>query len=181
MSRTWITCLVIASTLAATELQGAETPVLAEVEKRFGPPVLWVPKPKAPPVIDGKLDDPCWKDARPIALGFSTGAWWTAPSQKTEARVLADDRAVYFAVRCFEAEPERIVASGTPRKGMIVGADAVEFFLDPGRHRQRHDYFHLIVAPNGAVYRGRGLEPDAWKATPTVKVGKFDCGWTVEA
>jgi hypothetical protein len=168
MSRTWITCLVVASTLAGTSLKGEERLALAEVEKQFGPPVLWVPHPKAPPVIDGKLDDPCWKDARPVTLGFSTGAWWDVPSQKTEAQVLADDRAVYFAVRCYEQTPEAMIASGARRKGMVVGADAVEFFLDPGRRRQRHDYFHLIITPDGTVYGGCGLEPDGWKAAPTV-------------
>src|SRR5690242_18901165 len=108
MSRSWISCLIVASTLAGTGLRGAEQAALDEVEKRFGRPALWVPKPKVPPVIDGKLDDPCWKDAGAVALGYSTGAWWDVPSQTTEARVLADDRAVYFAVRCFEAEPGRV-------------------------------------------------------------------------
>jgi hypothetical protein len=181
MSRTWIASLVVVSSLAGTALKGAERPALEPVEKKFGPPVLWVPGPKAPPVINGTLDDPCWKDARRVTLGFSTGAWWDVPTQKTEARVLADARGVYFAVRCFEAEPKRMVTKGAARKGMVVGADAVEIFLDPDRWRKRYDYFHMIVTPDGKVYRGRGLEPDAWKAAPTVKVGKFDRGWTVEA
>src|SRR5262249_6212393 len=47
--------------------------------------------------------------------------------------------------------------------------------------RQRHEYFHLIVTANGTVYRGRGLEPDAWKASVKVAVGRFDGGWAVEA
>jgi hypothetical protein len=172
--------LVVACTLAITAA-AAEDTTLAEVEKRFGPPVLWVPTPPAPPEIDGKLDDPCWKDARPVVLGFSTGAWWDAPSQKTEARVLADRAAVYFAGHCYESEPERVVGTGALRKGMVVGADAVEFFLDPGRRRQRYDYVHLIVTANGTLHRGRGLEPDSQKTTAKVKVGKFERGWTVEA
>ena len=42
--------------------------------------------------------------------------------------------------------PERMIASGSRRKGMVVGADAVEFFLDPGRRRLRC-FFHRAVRP----------------------------------
>jgi hypothetical protein len=107
--------------------------------------------------------------------------WWDTPTQKTEARILADDKAIYFAVRCFESQPERIGAEGTVRKGMIEKADAVEFFLDPGCRRQRFEYYHVIVTAGGKLYTGRGLEPDAWKPSITAKTGKFDKGWTVEA
>lgn len=181
MRTTRVLVVLLAGFLAVSASRGEAPATLKDVGKQFGPPVLWVPKPQTPPAIDGKLDDACWKDAQPVVLGFSTGAWWDTPSQKTEARVLADDKAIYFGVRCFESAPERIASSGTARKGMIVGADAVEFFLDPGCRRKRHEYFHIIVTPDGTVYRGRGLEPDAWKAAVTAKVGKFDGGWTVEA
>jgi hypothetical protein len=176
-----LTVLIPVVLLAGAAAGGAEPDKLADVAKQYGPPVLWVPKPSTPPVIDGNLDDACWKDARPVVLGYSTGAWWDQPTQKTEARILADNKAVYFAVRCFESEPDRVAPSGTARKGMIVGADAVEFFLDPGCQRKRHDYFHVIVTQGGTVYRAKGLEPDAWKGAVTAKVGKFDGGWTVEA
>lgn len=173
--------LSLAFALLATPAFAAEAPDLKSVEKQFGPPVIWVAKPKAAPQIDGKLDDACWADAKAVSLGYCIGAWWDPPTQKTEARVLADDQAIYFAVRCFEAEPERILPSGATRKGMIAQADAVEFFLDPGHHARRHDYFHFIVTPNGTLYQARGVEPDGWKAAITAKAGKFDQGWTVEA
>src|SRR5262249_3630639 len=134
-----------------------------EVEKQYGRPVLQVPEPKTPPEIDGKLDDACWNDATPVTLTHSIGAWWDPPSQKTEARVLANAKAVYVVVRCFESEPERIIESGTARNGMVVGADAVEIFLDPNHGGKPSDYFHCIVTPNGTVYRGKGLQPDPSK------------------
>jgi len=181
MCRIFLTGLIFAMVLALDLQARAEAPNLKDFENRFGGPVLWVPRPKTPPVIDGKLDDACWNDARPVSLGYSTGIWWETPSQKTEARVLADDKAIYFGARCFEAQPERIVRAGTARKGMIVGADAVEFFLDPGCHARRYDYVHVIVTPDGTVYHGRGLEPDTDKGSILAKAGTFDGGWTVEA
>ncbi|MBY0523164.1 MAG: hypothetical protein K2R98_07180 [Gemmataceae bacterium] len=171
----------IAALLLIAVWARAETPNIKQVEDCFGGPVLLVAKPKVAPTIDGKLDDACWADAKPVTLGFSTGAWWNEPSQKTEARVLADDKAIYFAVRCLESEPDRMVKTGQARKGMVVGADAVEFFLDPGCQGKRHEYFHVIVTPDEKVYAGRGREPDARKSAVHARVGQIEGGWTVEA
>lgn len=152
-----------------------------EPRKQLGRPALSVPSPKTPPQVDGQLDDDCWKAATPVTLGYSIGAWWDAPSQKTEARVLADQKNIYFGVRCFESEPERVVAGGKARSGMVPGADAVEFFLDPGYQQKRFEYYHVIVTPDGAVYRGKGLDTGSGNGAVTAKVGKFAAGWTVEA
>ena len=142
---------------------------------------LSVPIPKAAPQIDGLLDDACWNAVPPVTLSYSIGTWWDQPSQKTEARVLADRKNIYFGVRCFEAEPKRMVTGGTARNGMVLGADTVEFFLDPGCQQKRFEYYHVIVTPDGTVYRGKGLDPAGWKGAVTAKVGKFASGWTVEA
>jgi hypothetical protein len=61
------------------------------------------------PVIDGKLDDVCWK----------TGCWSSdftqfipdegaRPSLPTEVKILYDDRNLYVALRAFDNEPEKI-------------------------------------------------------------------------
>lgn len=150
-------------------------------KKPAGGATLSVPSPKAPPQIDGLLDDDCWSAAEPVTLGYSIGAWWDAPSQKTEARVLADKNNLYLAVRCFEAEPERIVATGTAKNGMVLGADTVELFLDPGCRQKRFEYFHLIVTPNGSVSHGKGLDAAPGTGAVLAKAGKFAGGWTVEA
>src|SRR5262245_56494601 len=180
MSRLIIATLLVTIALLSSPLTAADSPDLQKIEKQFGKPALSVLKPKAPPVIDGQLDDACWKDAPPITLGYTAGMWWDPPTQKTEARVLADDKAIYFAVRCFEHDAERIAADGTVRKGMIEKADAVEFFLDPGCHCKRFEYYHVIVTAGGKVLTGRGLETDAWKPTIQAKTAKVDKGWTAE-
>jgi len=61
------------------------------------------------PIIDGKLDDECWK----------TGEWagdftqWipkegSRPSQPTEVKILYDDKNIYVAMRAYDSEPEKI-------------------------------------------------------------------------
>ncbi len=153
--------------------------VLAEAEKAFGPPVMWVARPERAPVIDGKLDDACWRKARPVRLGFLALQWHT-PTAATEARVLADEKAVYLAVRCTEPDPQRIIAAGRKRDGNLWDGDTVELFLDPGHKSLRLQYFHVIVNPAGLIYDGRGKSAD-WNADVRAAAGRFDGGWTVEA
>ncbi|HUT35179.1 MAG TPA: sugar-binding protein [Planctomycetota bacterium] len=156
----------------------SEAATVEEVHERFGPPVIWVAKPVEPPTIDGKLDDAAWQKAEAVTLRFLDGLW-EAPSQKTEARVLADDRAIYFAVKCWESEPERIVAAGDKRDGDLWNGDTVEVFLDPGHRGTRHQYAHIIVNPKGVVYDSKNKDA-RWNADLSVGTGKFDGGWTVE-
>ena len=151
---------------------------LSEVRARFGPPVLWVARPAAPPVIDGRLDDAAWQKAEAVTLRFLTGRW-EAPAQKTEARVLADEKALYFAVKCWESEPQRVIAAGDRRDGDLWNGDTVEVFLDPGHREKRKQYFHVIVSPRGLVYDSR--DGDAgWNAALSAKTATFEGGWTVE-
>ena len=152
---------------------------LAKVEKQFGPPVMWVPKPKVAPVIDGKLDDAAWKQAKAVELGFLTGRW-EKPTQKTVARVLADEKAVYLAVECGESQPERMISAGKQRDGELWNGDTVELFLDPGHKSKRLSYFHIIVNPRGLLYDGHGKTAGDWNAGIKAKAGKSASGWMVE-
>lgn len=153
--------------------------VLGAAEKQFGPPVMLVARPASPPVIDGKLDDAAWRKADPVMLGFLTGRW-ERPAQKTEARALADEKAIYFAVKCFEAEPDKLIAAGDRRDGELWAGDTVEFFLDPGHTQRRHNYYHVIVNPKGLIYDGKGKDTKAWNARIRARTGTFAGGWTVE-
>jgi len=154
-------------------------PDLAKIEAQFGPPVMWVPKPAEPPTIDGKLDDAVWGKAEPVTLGFLTGRW-ERPGQKTEARVLADEKAVYFAARCFESEPGQMISAGSKRDGALWSGDTLELFLDPGHTERRGNYYHVIINPKGLVYDGKGKDAKAWDAAISAKAGAFEGGWTVE-
>src|SRR5208283_3177425 len=64
---------------------------------------------KEKPLIDGHLNDSCWK----------TGEWtghftqWTPkegarPSQQTQFKILYDDKNLFVAIRCFDNEPSKI-------------------------------------------------------------------------
>jgi hypothetical protein len=61
-----------------------------------------------PPDIDGKLDDPFWQKAA-VLSNFTQfePAEGTSPSEKTEAYIGYDEKYLYFAVRCYDSDPER--------------------------------------------------------------------------
>ncbi len=69
-----------------------------------------------PPVIDGVLDDPIWKEA-PNVTGFKTFIpdFGKDQSQKTIVYMAYDKENLYFAYKCFDSEPEKIKASITNR------------------------------------------------------------------
>ncbi|NJK87691.1 MAG: carbohydrate binding family 9 domain-containing protein [Bacteroidales bacterium] len=79
------------------------------------------------PVIDGILDDECWK----------TGNWsgdftqWipregAKPSQPTELKILYDNKNIYIAIRAFDSVPEQINRRAGRRdefSGDVVGVN----------------------------------------------------------
>ena len=160
-------------------------PALQTVRRQFGPPAMWVPKPRTPPVIDGKLGDPAWRAARRVALGYVFGGW-ESPSQKTEARVVADKNAIYFAVKCWEAHPGQMRAVGHGELSIRNRGDTVELFLDPKHngkfryYKRFHNYYHVIVGPDGTTFHRGGPTYGRWKANIAAKSGRFKGGWTVE-
>jgi len=163
--------------LISTTVGGASLP-REEALRRFGPPAMHVARPTEPPAIDGNLDDPAWQKAEPVTLRHLEGLW-EPPSQKTEARVLADEKAIYFAVKCWEAEPQRMIAAGDKRDADLWMGDTVEVFLDPGHRETRHQYAHIIVNPKGVVFDSKNKDA-RWNANLQVATGKFEGGWTVE-
>jgi len=158
----------------------ADEAALAKVAEGFGPPVMRVARPAAAPRIDGELDDACWAQAAPVVLRY-LALQWDVPTARTEARVLADTKAIYFAVKCFESEMDRVIAAGEGRDGALWNGDTVEIFLDPGHKSARLDYYHVVVNPEGLIYDGKGKDGKAWNADVRAAAGRFKGGWTVEA
>lgn len=66
-----------------------------------GPPHLVAVRTPAPPLIDGRLDDPVWQ-AAPGSTAFTQSFPFDGgrPSEKTELRVLYDETAIYVGFEC---------------------------------------------------------------------------------
>ena len=73
--------------------------VLAWSTPTAAPRFVVAAKASQPPVIDGRLDEPCWRAAAPVSAFYVYPRG--GPSRvRTEARVCYDDANLYVGVTC---------------------------------------------------------------------------------
>jgi hypothetical protein len=86
--------------------------------------------------VDGKLDEPAWRQAR--AVGDFHFNWWTeGEKEQTEAKILWDDAHLYVGYHCHD---KHIAASVTERHGPVSRDDCVEVFVSPNPEKVRNYY-----------------------------------------
>ena len=121
------------------------------IDERFE---LDIPLISNPPIVDGKLNDDCWRDA-PVAKGFRqrTPGDGIPESERTEVRICRDDRTLYIAARCYDSNPEGIRASVLQRDFPVRGDDYFFVLIDPYLRGREGYYFR--TNPVGA--KGEGL------------------------
>lgn len=123
-----------------------------------------------PPRIDGRLDDPGWRNA-PAHSGFierkpRLGA---VPPVRTTFWILFDDDALYVGVECADDRPDLIRARTRSRDSWAVFRDdAISVKIDPA-----HDHrttLGFVLGPAGARLDYRGIDETQWRI-------EFDAAW----
>ncbi len=133
------------------------------------------------PVIDGKLDDECWK----------TGDWagdfyqWMPnegekPTYPTEFNIQYDNKNLYVAIRAFDGEPKKIIKRSGVRDEHVGDMAGVAF-------DSNHDYrtgFEFSVTSWGQkidviIYNPLKFDMN-WDAVWNVKTGLEDSAWVAE-
>ena len=102
-----------------------------------------------PPVIDGKLDDECWKKAGLID-NFVWANGSDKPHEPTEVYLLWDDQNFYIGVKCYESRMDAIKIFNTENDNQSWDDDNVQFFIEPTPDTPM-DYYHITVNPIGVV------------------------------
>ncbi len=124
------------------------------------------------PLLDGKLDDECWKSAAPLAVKPADG-------YAAEARFACDDKFLYVAVTCRHPEGKRVPkAERRQRDADLRGHDRVEILLDLDRDYQT--YYRLRVDHRGCVAEDCWGD-ESWNPRWFVAVEPAPAGWTAEA
>ncbi len=134
-----------------------------------------------PPVIDGKLNDACWK----------TGKWAShftqfvpneggKPSQRTELKILYDNKNIYVAIRAYDTQPDKIQKIAGARDDMagdMVGVnfdsyndDQTGFEFDLTAYGQKIDL--VLTNPSATDF--------SWNPVWYGKVGYEDSAWVAE-
>ncbi|NOZ57736.1 MAG: carbohydrate binding family 9 domain-containing protein, partial [Calditrichaeota bacterium] len=116
-------------------------------------PVVRAVKVDQGPRIDGFLNDDCWKLADPAKGFLQREPQEGAPAtEKTEVRIVYDGANLYFGIRCYDSEPEKIVATQLARDGDLDGDDHLSLVLDT--YHDRRNAFYFSVNPLGARLDG---------------------------
>ena len=134
--------------------------------------------------IDGVLDEAGWSLAQPATDFRQERPIEGAPaSEKTEVRVLFDDRNIYFGIHAFDSDASHINARELVRDATFSNDDKVEILLDT--YHDRRNAFRFAVNPLGtqqdALITDEGRDVNiSWDA-PWISEGRIDAeGYVVE-
>jgi len=144
-------------------------------------PEVVAPKTDSPPVIDGRLTDPCWKTAARITGLTRPLSFQKAPKPIT-ARVCFDDAALYFGITCSEPHPERLRAR-VRRDGRDVWTDdCIEVFLRPTNDVLDVDQFIVNTVGAKQTVRRRTTGPSGDRPSTDWQAGvrAREKAWTAE-
>ncbi|MGL6094568.1 MAG: hypothetical protein ACRC7O_02050, partial [Fimbriiglobus sp.] len=128
------------------------------------------------PLLDGKLDDACWKSAQPAGLDDRAGT--SAKAYPTRVMLAFDDKFLYVGLTC--GHPAGKSLPKAAKRGYdadLRGHDRVELLLDLDRDYQT--YYRLRVDHRGMV--AEDCWGDAkWNPRWFVAIEPTEPGWTAE-
>ena len=106
------------------------------------------------PRVDGRLDDPAWRDA-PVIGGFVQHEPFEGrpATERTEVRIVFDDDAVYIGAWLYDTDPAGIVRGETRRDVRLEDSDAFLVVFDTYLDRQNALVFG--TTPAGIEYDGQ--------------------------
>ena len=137
-----------------------------------------------PVQIDGYLDDPAWTQADSIPeLTMIEPVAGQAPTYPTVVRVLLSPKNIYLGIRCYDEEPESIVAFSKARDAELEDEDYLKVILDT-YHDGRNGYI-FAINPFAARYdalvsnNGESENPN-WDGAWEARARMDSLGWTAE-
>jgi len=134
--------------------------------------------------VDGVLDEVVWASVEP-AQNFiqalpNTGALAT---ERTEVRILYDDKTLYIGAILYDREPDKIIAQQMAQDFYSPNEDifgiSIDTFLD------RRNAYYLMINANGAVRDGQAYDNSRssnveWEGVMSIESSIHDEGWSLE-
>ena len=113
------------------------------------PPRIELPSAAAsqPPRVDGVLDDACWTTATRVSDFYLQTE--EVSNEKTEVFLSYDQRSIYVAFYCHDANPETIRHEQRRRRGTMGSDDRVELNLDTFNSLQSDKCSKFTVSAGG--------------------------------
>jgi hypothetical protein len=164
---------------------GRQAPVdLATIDPQtFHAIAVRLPKGQAPRV-DGRLDDAVWQLAPAQGNFIQREPNPGAPiSERTEFRILYDDRKIYFGLWAFDSEAGGIRASEFKRDSGLAKGDQMRIVIDTFHDRRNGFYFatNPLGALKDAQYTDNArVTNNDWNAVWECRTTRDDKGWYAE-
>ena len=139
----------------------------------------------APLDVDGELDEAVYTTVPAISDFIQQEPNEGLPAtERTDVWIFYDDARVYVSFRCWESEPERMIANEMRRDNAAIFSanDNVAFMFDTFYDRRNG----VVVEMNALGGRQDAEISDErqfnrdWNPVLDLEVGQFDGGWTVE-
>ena len=133
---------------------------------------------------DGLLNEPAWSLAQPATEFLQQQPTEGAPaSERTEVRVLFDNKNIYFGIRAFDSDAKHINARELVRDADFSNDDIVAIVLDT--YHDRRNAFRFIVNPLGtqqdALITDEGRDINVTWNGSWISAGRVDDkGYTIE-
>ena len=139
--------------------------------------------------VDGRLDEPVWSRATPIAeFRQSDPVNGATPTEKTDIRILYNRDSLYIGAELYDSDPSGMLGNQMVRDGFLSSDDRFIWVLDPFNDQRSGYYFE--INPGGAMgdsqlipAQGSGFgvtQNRAWDGVWLGRVQKHKRGWTVE-
>ena len=133
--------------------------------------------------IDGRLDDSAYQEVRPITDFVQQEPDEGAPgTERTEAWILFDDRNIYLACRCWDSNPEGIVANDMRRDSQNLNQhDSFGVHFDPFNDGRSGFYFYMTPVGGARDAVTTDARPNNnWNGVWDWEGSRFDEGWIAE-
>ncbi len=172
------TCITLLFSLASLILTVS---ALAEGFARYELPVT-----ATAPVLDGNLDDPCWKEALAVT-SFSPLKGKDIPESdwvETRALLFATKTHLYLGIVCQEPLIDKLRKDIVKHEGPVCGDDSIEFYLSSAP-REAGRCVQWAVNPIGTIfdqyYPGNRLPQDSsYESGAVAKARIGGKEWSVE-
>jgi hypothetical protein len=109
---------------------------------------------EAAPSIDGRVEEAVWSKVEPASQFTQQQPDEGQPStERTEVRVLHDQKNIYIGIICFDSEPDKIVVTQGRRDAELTDTDSVQVILDTFNDHQ--NAFLFGTNPLGLEHDGQ--------------------------
>lgn len=130
------------------------------------------------PVIDGKLDDQCWRGAFTLNMFYLNDGKRSLSPQKNEVAISYDEKYIYVAGRCEEGKMELLSNLSPGRDKPNWEDDRLEVFFDAKGNGRGPS--HYISINSFGITSESHIDIGEWDPEIIVGVGRENRAWTLE-